>query len=99
MAETIGFRTKPEIALEQIRAAAVPRGVVLMDAGYGNDSRLRSGVNELGLAYVAGILSTTSVWAPGAAPLPAKPWSGRGRPPKRLRRDGTRQPVSARRSL
>src|ERR671912_2708019 len=38
--EAITFQTKPEIALAQIRAAAeagLPRGVVLMDAGYGND--------------------------------------------------------------
>ena len=36
--EEITFKTKPQIALEQIRAACaagVPRGVVLMDAGYG----------------------------------------------------------------
>src|SRR3954468_1247833 len=36
--EEIGFQTKPEIALDQIRAACaagLPRGVVLMDAGYG----------------------------------------------------------------
>src|ERR1700723_3029539 len=35
--EEITFKTKPEIALEQIRAACaadLPRGVVLMDAGY-----------------------------------------------------------------
>src|ERR1700726_561068 len=39
--DTIGFRTKPEIALEQIKsacAAGLPRGMVLMDAGYGNDT-------------------------------------------------------------
>ncbi len=32
------FKTKPQIALEQLHwacAAGVPRGVVLMDAGYG----------------------------------------------------------------
>ena len=34
---------------------------------------------ELGLDYVAGILPNTSVWPPGTAPLPPKPWSGRGR--------------------
>ena len=42
--ETVGFLTKPEIALEQIRAACaagLPRGVVLMDAGYGTNTRLR----------------------------------------------------------
>src|SRR5580704_14645230 len=39
--ETIAFQTKPEIALEQIKAtrtAGLPQGVVLMDAGYGNDT-------------------------------------------------------------
>ena len=54
----IGFATKPEIALTQIRAACeggVPRGVVLMDAGYGADTGLRSELTSLGLCYVAGI--------------------------------------------
>ena len=40
----IKFMTKPEIALGQIRwacEAGLPRGVGLMDAAYGNDSRLR----------------------------------------------------------
>ena len=42
---------------------------------------LRAGITALGLTYVAGILPTTTVWAPGTAPLPPKRWSGRGRPP------------------
>jgi SRSO17 transposase len=45
------------------------------------------------LTYVAGILSSTTVWAPGTAPLPPKRWSGRGRRPTRLRR-GKHKPVS-----
>ena len=43
--ETIAFQTKPEIAFEQIKAArsaGLPRGVVLMDAGYGNDTGTRA---------------------------------------------------------
>ena len=95
--EEVGFKTKPEIALEQIAAACaagLPRGVVLMDAAYGNNSDLRSDITALGLTYAAGILSNTTVWAPGTAPLPAKAWSGRGRPPKRLRRDAEHQPIS-----
>ncbi|MFI4972532.1 MAG: IS701 family transposase [Hyphomicrobiales bacterium] len=94
----VGFRTKPEIALEQIRAACaagIARGVVLLDAGYGNHTRLRAEIGALGLTYVAGILSSTAVWAPGTEPLPAKRWSGRGRPPTRLRRDAKHRPVSA----
>jgi SRSO17 transposase len=44
---------------------------------------------------VAGILGTTGLWPPGAGPLPAAPWSGRGRPPKRLRRGPEHQPLAA----
>jgi SRSO17 transposase len=94
----IPFRTKPEIALDQIRGACeagLPRGVVLMDAGYGTDTDLRTAIGELKLAYVAGIQPQTSVWAPGTAPLPPRAWSGRGRPAKLLRRDAEHQPISA----
>jgi len=93
----IGFKTKPEIALEQLRwacAAGLPRGVVLMDAGYGANTDLRTATTALDLSYVAGILPNTTVWAPGMAPLRAKAWSGRGRPPKRVRRDDEHRPVS-----
>jgi SRSO17 transposase len=95
--EEIGFRTKPEIALEQIRAACaagMPSGVVLMDAGYGNDTRLRTELSALALTYVAGIQPNTSVWAPDTAPLPPKEWSGRARPPKRRRRAAGHRPIA-----
>src|SRR5437762_4006143 len=95
--EDIDFKTKHEIALEQLRwacEAGLPRGVGLLDAGYGNNSNLRADITTLGLAYVAGILSNTTVWAEGTAPLPPKRWSGRGRPPKRLRRDARHWPIS-----
>ena len=97
--EEIAFQTKPQIALAQIRAALaadVPRGVVVMDAGCGTDGELRAGITDLGLAYVAGVQSSVSVWPPGTTPLPPKPWSGRGRPPKLIRRDADHKPVSAR---
>jgi SRSO17 transposase len=93
----VSFKTKPEIALEQIDAAlkaGLPCGVVLMDAGYGSNTDLRTGVGARGLRYVAGILSQTSVWAPGTGPLPPKKWSGRGRRPKLIRRDRKHQPIS-----
>src|SRR5215813_9780938 len=70
MPATIAFQTKPEIAFEQIkaaRAAGLPEGVVLMDAGYGNDTGLRTDITALDLRYVAGIGPTTSVWPPGEA--------------------------------
>jgi SRSO17 transposase len=95
--ETISFKTKPEIALEQIDEACkagLPRGVVLMDAGYGCNTKLRTAISALALRYVAGILPNTSVWAPGTEPLPPKKWSGCGRPPKLIRRDGKHRPLS-----
>jgi SRSO17 transposase len=94
----IAFATKREIALAQIRAACeggVPRGVVLMDAGYGADTGLRTELTSLGLTYVAGIQPHTSVWPAGMGPLPPKAWSGRGRPTRRTRRDPQHQPVQA----
>jgi SRSO17 transposase len=48
--DMIEFQTKPEIALDQIKsayAAGLPQGVVLMDAGYGNDTDLRAQVTAL----------------------------------------------------
>lgn len=95
--EAISFKTKPEIALDQIRAACqagLPRGVVLMDAGYGANTQLRTDISTIGLTYVAGIPPNTTVWAPGTEPLRAKNWSGHGRPPKLIRRDGKHRPVS-----
>jgi SRSO17 transposase len=95
--EDIDFKTKPEIAVEQVRwalEAGLPRGVVLMDAGYGVNTELRSSITALNLPYVAGIGPQTTVWAPGEEPLPPKKWSGRGRPPKLVRREGKHQPIA-----
>jgi SRSO17 transposase len=95
--DEISFKTKPEIALAQIRwtcEAGLPRGAVLMDAGYGVDTDLRTSITALGLSYVAGIQSHTTVWAPSTGPRPPKKWSGHGRPPKLLRRDDKHKPAS-----
>jgi SRSO17 transposase len=95
--EEAHFQTKPQIALDQIQQAAkahVPRGVVLADAGYGNDTQFRVAVTQLGLEYVMGVQSSMTVWEPGAGPLPAKQWKGQGRPPKLLCRDSQHQPVA-----
>jgi SRSO17 transposase len=96
--EEIGFETKTAIALGQLRQArdeGVPVGTVLGDAGYGVETDFRTGVGALGLAYVLGVQSSASVWPPGRAPLPARPYAGRGRPPTRLRRDAEHRPVPA----
>lgn len=96
--EDVQFQTKPQIALAQIQAAqqaGVPPATVLTDAGYGIDTAFRDGITELGLSYVVGIQSSTSLWPPDVAPLAPKPWSGRGRPPSLLRRDADHKPLSA----
>ena len=60
----IEFKTKPQIALEQLRAAheaGVPRGVVQIDASYGSNRALRDGITALGLTYAAAIVPTVKV--------------------------------------
>jgi SRSO17 transposase len=96
--DEIAFQTKPQIALDQLRAAraaGIKADMVLADAGYGNDTDFRDGITEIGLAYAVGIHSSTTLWPPGMEPLPPKQWSGRGRPTSAIRRDGEHQPASA----
>ena len=95
--ETQAFATKPEIALAQLRQAVldgVPAGVVLADAGYGDETAFRDGITALGMLYAVGIRPGTTVWAPGTAPLPPKAWSGRGIRPTKLRRESGNEPVT-----
>ena len=42
-----------------------------------------------------GVQSSASLWPPGEAPLPVRPYGGRGRPPTRVRRAPGHEPVSA----
>ncbi|MES2771324.1 MAG: IS701 family transposase [Pseudomonadota bacterium] len=95
--EDISFATKPEIALAQMRQAlnsGVQPGVVLADAGYGDDTAFRDGITQLGMPYAVGIRPAATVWAPGTAPLPPKAWRGCGIRPTRLRRTPNHQPLS-----
>jgi SRSO17 transposase len=93
----VEFATKPQIALQQIEALladGAPRHCVLADAGYGVDTAFRQRLSELGLPYMVGITSAVVVWPPGVEPLPAKPYSGKGRPPVMPRRTPRRQPLN-----
>lgn len=59
------FKTKPRIALDQLKAAqaaGIPLGTVLADAAYGNDGQFRDGVTALGLAYAVGVQSNMLLW-------------------------------------
>ena len=69
--KTLAFRTKPQIALEQIRRAlaeGLPPGVVLGDAAYGVETDFRTALTTLSLSYVLGVQSTLGVWPPGCGP-------------------------------
>ncbi len=93
----VEFQTKPEIALDQIRAAVaanLDRGVILADAAYGINTEFRDGLAELDLQYVVGVQSSMTVWEPGKQPLPAKTRGKMGRPPRLLQRSADHQPVS-----
>lgn len=95
--QEIVFRKKWELALEildQIRAWGVPDQVVLADAGYGDATELREGLQQRGLAYAVGITPQLGVWlkppkliAPEAKPM--------GRPLSAVRY-GRQRPVMAR---
>ncbi len=95
--EEVEFQTKPEIAMDQIRAAVeakVARGIVLADAAYGIHTEFRDGLTGLGLQYVVGVQSSMTVWEPGKQPLPAKLRGKMGRPPRLLQRNPDHPPVS-----
>ena len=61
--QEIQFQTKTEIALQQIQGArerGLPQGVILADAGYGNDSHFRSALTKMELTYVMGVQSSVT---------------------------------------
>jgi len=99
-AQGIQFQTKPEIALEQIRAAVAAKvacGVVLADAAYGMNTEFGEELSKLELRYMVGVQSSMRVWEPGKPgkqPLPAKPRGKMGRPPRLLQRSPKHQPIS-----
>jgi SRSO17 transposase len=94
--EDVVFRKKWELALEiidQVRGWGVPDQVVLADAGYGDATELREGLEQRGLSYAVGITPQVGVWLqPPELIVPeAKPT---GRPPSAVRY-GTQRPVMA----
>lgn len=95
--ETIAFATKNEIARAQIEAAlkaGIPRGTVLGDAAYGDDTALRDWLSGQNLLYAPGVRAGTTVWwgdhQPVAAPIAGK----RGKKKTHLTRDEQHQPIS-----
>jgi len=78
------YRTKPEIALEEIdriRAAGVRFGCVLADAGYGLSAPFRRALSERGLTWAVGVPCKQKVYPANVVMI--FPVAGRGRPRKR----------------
>jgi SRSO17 transposase len=74
--EDLVFKTKPQIALQQIRhakAARVGAGILLADAGYGADTSFRDELTALGIPYVLGVQGTISIGRPVRRQCPPRP--------------------------
>lgn len=82
--ERQAFRSKPEIAIEEVdrlRAAGVRFGCVLADAGYGLSAPFRHALSERGLRWAVGIPRHQKVYSANVALI--FPVAGRGRPRQR----------------
>jgi DDE superfamily endonuclease len=88
--EDVVFKTKPQIALDQIKAAraeGVPEGVVLADAGYGIHTAFRTALTRMGLTYVVGIQSSERPHMPGSSTTPGRPGTRDSAPVRVVFRD------------
>ncbi len=93
----IVFKTKPQIAMDQITAAheaGIAPAPVLMDAAYGDAGYLRQHIHDLRLHYSVNVTSKITVWRADETPEGPQEWSGRGRKPTRLRRPDGQGPLS-----
>lgn len=63
--ESVGFRTKPQIAAEMIESAldaGIPPGVVLADHAYGNNGPFRRMLSAMNLDFSVDIGGSTRMW-------------------------------------
>jgi SRSO17 transposase len=94
----IPFLRKWQIALLQLEEArrwGVRDHVVLADAGYGEITEFRQGLEAMGHEYVVGIPGSLVVWAPGTGPLsPEELPPSEGRPRTRFQ-DGNESAQTA----
>jgi SRSO17 transposase len=89
-ADRQAFRSKPEIAIDEIdrvRAAGVRFGCVLADAGYGLSASFRHALSQRGLQWAVGIPRHQKVYPADVALI--FPVAGRGRPRQRHIPDST----------
>ncbi len=97
--DDIAFATKGQIAWQQIQAvleAGYPRGTVLADAAYGDETAWRERLTRAGLTYAVGIRPATTVWWGDHQPadMAARGSGEPGRPRTRAQRDELHQPIA-----
>lgn len=93
--DAVIFQSKGQIARTQIASAlaqGVSPGIVLADAGYGDETELRDWLRERRLDYALNIRSGTRVWWGKYQPAPPPEYE-HGRPRTRLIRDAAHQPI------
>ncbi len=88
MPADLTFKTKPELAVEQVRnlmeRKVVPARWLAADALYGDSPTFRDAVADLGLWYFTEVACSTLIWRRHPA-LIIPAWSGKGRKPTRQR--------------
>ena len=83
--DTIRHRPKWSLALEMIDEAAAwgwAPPVAVADAGYGDTTAFRLGLDDRSIPYVLAVKASTSAYRIDAAPETTSPASGRGQPSK-----------------
>ena len=98
--DAVVFQPKWQLGLDlidQARAWGLADRCVVADAGYGDATEFRDGLEARHLAYVVGIAATVGVWIrPPTATVP--PYRGRGQPPTRYTY-GTQRPMAAKEAV
>lgn len=90
--DDVVFRTKPQLAgdlVEAARANGLPHDWIIADELYGRDGALLGRLEAMNERYLMEVPVSTTVWTKDPA-TEIPPYSGRGQPPSRPRRDSVR---------
>jgi len=94
--DEVVFRRKWELALallDEARAAGSPKRLVLADAGYGDSTDFRDGLDARGCPYLVGVAAGRLAWPPGSTPQPPVRAPGTPGRPKTRYADGDIKPI------
>jgi SRSO17 transposase len=96
--EQVTFKTKPELGVELIERAAewdVPKAPVLGDSAYGENTELRTRLDQAGSEYVLAVGPTAAVFAPQTVFAVPERKGEHGRPRRRLHPDRKPESIGA----